>query len=341
MLKKERFLFIDVLKIFSAYFVVVNHTIGSTFQHTDISFTHVTGVLLFVISKVAVPLFFLCSGFLFFIKPYTIQKSVKGIMKYVIILVLMTTFYFLFDPISQIEVHDLPFYFYSREVTRIIWFMFSYIGLLFMAPYISLIVRNLSKRQFLFLILSLILILNTFPVVLSRLGLENFNYWLYAMLPNPLYTYVFLGAFFYIIREYINKYRISILLISVLVIILSWFGTTFLMIYEKVNNTSYGQLFWDNRVGVHILLLSVSVFLLTMCICPNTSNEIITKISTSSFFIFLLSDFFIDVFHNEQISFHQNLFIDKLILSVFVFLISLFIGLCLTILFKRLKKVSK
>ena len=75
---KSREAFLDVLRIIACFFVIVNHTNSDIFKSaTPASLTWFVSLTYFFISKIAVPIFFMISGYLLLNKADGYKKPFK------------------------------------------------------------------------------------------------------------------------------------------------------------------------------------------------------------------------------------------------------------------------
>ncbi len=89
----DRILYIDVIKIFACFLVIVNHTTLSVFMQREPSVTWFAGLTYFFFSKPAVPLFLMASGALLLGKQDSYEKTKKRVGKMVAVLFIYSLFY--------------------------------------------------------------------------------------------------------------------------------------------------------------------------------------------------------------------------------------------------------
>lgn len=157
---------IDIIKIIACIFVVFNHTMAEGFlsyqAESTFSFVQIVKCTVSSVCKLAVPLFFMCSGILLLGKNESPARLwVKRVLKYILITIGFTLLYYVY--ISRINGSPMSLnwilnYMYSNvdfSYSGSYWFLYSYIAFLILLPVFRIIAQNITKQ-----IITYLLVLN-------------------------------------------------------------------------------------------------------------------------------------------------------------------------------------
>jgi len=165
-LPSEKKLYIEIMRVVAAYFVIFNHSDGYFLFPQYLSDPPRFWCYLFVsiFTKFAVPLFFAISGALLLDRPQeTIKKLWFGrIFKYVFILLLGSMYAYLSDigafrDPTVLKNHERFWQVFVTQVYSIdlrthFWYLYSYIAFLMVLPFLRALVQNLENKFFWYLI---------------------------------------------------------------------------------------------------------------------------------------------------------------------------------------------
>lgn len=163
-MKKERNLSIELLRIYSMFFIVAGHVTGymaqaGVLQNNPSWIERVLSALSGGMGTCAVDLFVLITGY------FLITSTALGVRRFLTIYV-ETVFYLvsitvIFLLSGQATWVDLAKSFFPLAPTKFgYWFVTKYLGLILLAPFLSRLALSLSKRQYEVLLL-ILLLLNT------------------------------------------------------------------------------------------------------------------------------------------------------------------------------------
>lgn len=158
MMKKR--ISLEVLRIIAICMVIFNHTGENGFEMFRTAYgtpLWYIVVLLDVISKAGVPLFFMISGVLLLGKEETLKNLfLKRIIRYVMIIVLFSFIYYIRLYIQHPEYgFSIKFfitYIYSTPFIIPYWFLYNYLSFLFILPVLRVIVKNLKENEYLWIL---------------------------------------------------------------------------------------------------------------------------------------------------------------------------------------------
>lgn len=177
-ISKDRMIWIDMIKVIAAFFVVMQHSVSLTWIDTVTNQREVWYLLnlVFMLSRPAVPLFLMCSGATILRKERNIKDiymhNIWGIVRVYICWMLI---YGITDMFQLEDMHNwrVVINLYLKNILfgkYHTWFIFTLIGLYIITPFLSRIVREKSYIIY-FLLLSLIFTI--FIPYISRI--ESFN----------------------------------------------------------------------------------------------------------------------------------------------------------------------
>ncbi|MDO5399924.1 MAG: acyltransferase family protein [Eubacteriales bacterium] len=154
-----------------------NHTGNAGFT----LFTQRTGSLLFpfyliisILDKMAVPLFFMVSGALLLGKEESIAAVFrKRVLRFGIILLAVSACYFariwkMYDQSHLLR--DFLVLVYSADIADHLWYLYSYLGLLFMLPLLRKMVKSMDTMDYLYFFLCHILLTGLLPMAEFYVG---------------------------------------------------------------------------------------------------------------------------------------------------------------------------
>lgn len=290
---------IDLIKIFAIFMVIFNHTGDSGFlayQKEGPVLVQMLQMIPSIVCKTAVPLFYMCTGALLLGKDESIKKLWKNrVLKYVLILVGFTLFYYVFLSLRNHTPMDFGWILKTIYGTTTFsysgayWFLYSYVGFLIMLPFLRNIAQSLNREQIVYLILINTFVRGVFPVVEIVLHMETFAVDMVLMTAD-VFFYPFIG--YYIEKctyeEVCNKKNLLGLFgMAVLSVLVSGFFT-FYYLYSDAPTQACLTMF-----GLYLVM-----FIYVMCkwICyqinfNEKSARCITTLSGCSFGVYLVHGF--------------------------------------------------
>lgn len=167
---KNRLGYIDMLRIIACFLVVLNHTPGyvASFVHEEGEISLVVIIHLFVamVVKIGVPVFFMISGSLLLGKDHQIERVLKKTAKFFLILLV-------FSAVAKIVNTGslyLPGFirtFASAEVDGAgpYWYLYAYIGLLLILPFLSFITSHMDLKLVNYLVALRLVIAGFLPML--------------------------------------------------------------------------------------------------------------------------------------------------------------------------------
>lgn len=170
---KEKKLHLEFVRIFAIFFVLYSHTGIDAKSHYQIAgklSSELISFALLSISMTCNTLFFMVTGAVLLHKEESIKEIYRHrILKTVIIILLFSLFQYTFYYLTMPEMgFDLPFFFkvvYSTQQISQYWFLYAYLALLIMLPFLRSIARGMTRVQFVYMLLLYFILDGILPVV--------------------------------------------------------------------------------------------------------------------------------------------------------------------------------
>lgn len=282
MKSKKQYIYIELLRIISIIFVLFNHTNGHgffLFATTDKPLEWIVSITLSVLCKTAVPIFFMISGFLLINKDENLLVLFKKrIIRYIFILFLSCGLYFVTNETIK---HS---YNYSiREIIKsayrgdmgTYWFIYAYIGLLIMLPFIRSAKESFNSINIKYLLILRYIVIGILPCLSLLFLKNNMTTSLSSLIFEESIFYFILGSY-YGNREssfHNNKEQYLLLVASIISIAISITITY----YEFCTTGSYSERFLAG------LLPPVCIYF--FCLHKHYNNTISPKLSPIILFL--------------------------------------------------------
>lgn len=247
----KKVIYLEIIRIIAILFVVFNHTNQHGFYYfpnTDNPIWYVISIFCSVLCKVAVPLFFMISGYLLLGKQETLKTVLtKRVLKYGIVIVMASVFTYLakemFYGRTDFSIREMIKIVYRGSDIGTYWFLYAYLGVLLMLPFLRGCVPCLTKVNVYYLVLLRILILGLMPIAIFLC----LGYSMSTKISSPVLEqsvfYFLIGYYFGTAENLFEKRsaRVTGVLLSVLFIAISAFMTY----YEFAISGEYSERFLE------------------------------------------------------------------------------------------------
>jgi surface polysaccharide O-acyltransferase-like enzyme len=320
-----RFFYIDVLKVTSIFLVIVNHTNSEIFLNSSPSIEWFASVFYFYSSKMAVPVFIMCTGALLLSKVDNYKKHFKRAWRGVSVLIVASFIYYHAGNgfhVTVETVNSFVHYFINKPTSNALWYLYLYVGIVCTMPFLQRLAVSLEKRD-----LQILISLSLFaPGILSLAG-HFMNVSLYERADFFIYSYP-IGYLF--VGHYINSYGIglnvrpaALLVIFITTNILATFLT-----YLQFDSGYSVSLYWSYLDSLTVVIPSVVSFYAVITISknykPSCFSGLIRKISLCTFGMYLFSDMIIILTSklNASLSEIINPFIACLFWQISIFIVA-------------------
>lgn len=335
-MKKERLLYIDIIKTLSIFFVILIHVSASVIYSVEVDSSHFTIYNFFdSISRSCVPLFVMASGAYFLNNKNKIDLKklfTKYIFTIIIALVLSSAIIelikYVFNPSS---ISMWKFLVNMIKGDYVLWFFYMILGLYLITPILRQITK--SKEATFYLIIITFIISVFIPTI---------NYLFNLDFIDKVISQVFFGMFdpyggfcvliYYLLGFYLSEYSICkkhmylIYVLGIIGVLLSFGLTGYLSVVNQSPN-----FYFYNYMTLPVFFTSIAIFLFLKTWCNNktTNNKFVLCVSMSTLFIYPIHRMLLIIFSNFGVS---KLLIEYPILGVsgytiFIFLLSLIISI--------------
>ncbi|MDA3053844.1 MULTISPECIES: acyltransferase [unclassified Campylobacter] len=256
-----------------------------------------------------VPVFVMVSGiFLLDFRRYSESVSEnlgrilkKNIFRLSITLIVWSIFYLYFDMFLNGKFDTNPFRltdFLFKSTKYHLWFLYMIIGLYFLAPFLQVLVRNLSKKDFelLLIVLAIFCCGYDFINVFLKFFLNKTLYFRSNVPEFSGYLIYFLAGFYFANFEISKRTRtIFYILAFISLVITIGFNSYF------ATHTTKGKEFIFTYRLINVMFVSFGVFIFFKNLFANFQNngkfaKLITKLSALSFGIYLIHAAIRDIF---------------------------------------------
>lgn len=293
---QKSIVFVEFLRILSSFLVIVNHTNSDIFQTRTPDPVWFASLTYFYVCRIAVPVFVIIAGYLMLNRQYSYRKCFLLILRILSCLVLFSGAYYIYYRYQEVVPGINPKFFLqwiTREpITNAYWYLYMYLGLLVMLPFLQKMVSAMDRRDFhVFFGISgayyavLPIVQHYVPnLTLSR----HFNISLYE-------SYICLMLVGCYLRRYCTISRKQSL-IALGVFCLATVGNVLISYWEYNRNDGVGYIFYGDNSLLPLLIASVAAFLATQGISfgPKAAARI-SSLGSLTFGIYLLADLFIDL----------------------------------------------
>lgn len=291
---KTRYNFIDVLRVIACFLVIVNHTNSWIFTETIPTpcVTWYVSLTYFFISKIAVPIFIMISGYTMLDRIDSYKKIGQKVFRAVAALYLFSIPYYL----GQWQVGHRPFIsvgdfivsVFQLPQTTAFWYMYMYIGLLVMLPFLQKMVANLSKKDVEIFIALCLIITGTWPILEHWFPILTYSKLVDFALFDSFVGILMLG---YYMKKYVTPSKKK--LIASVIVFVSCVAFNVIMTRHEYDITGgINYLFYDDRVYLPIVMASAAVFyMVSQMKVEGLFAKIMKVLGGCSFGIYLLADF--------------------------------------------------
>lgn len=297
-MKTTKKIHLEIIRIIALVCIIYNHTGergNNVYLFTDGNVTFVFSLVADILCKIGVPLFVMVSGALLLQKEESIQEIYrKRVLRIVKIIVLFTTLRYFYECFC---VKSIAFSF--PELIKVIltgklfvpyWFLYSYLSLLLILPFLKKMVKSMDKKEMHVLTVLIFGFYTLLPIVSALFALEfeiSFMFGIFC-------CYCVLGYYLeYVIDE--KAYTRKNTVLAVLGIVIS-VAFSYRMV---TRNKATSGVIAGEYCGFLSILIAFLVFFIVKAIWgKNTKtktsmfwNKIITVIGSCSFGIYLIEDY--------------------------------------------------
>lgn len=289
---KQRKLSLDVLKIFAIFWVIYTHVgynCTDVFAPTSSSVNYGISAILGIFCRVAVPIFFMCSGALLLNRTESYKELFKKrIFRFAVVLVVISAIIYLVQW-NHHSVLGFASALYSYKAAPSLWYLYSFFELLLLLPFLRKIAQAMSKKDYLFLFVLQVLFVTVFPAFETVTGLPEIN--LSIVLVTRNIFYFLMGHFFINVADETFYCKRNLILINIGAVLF----TAAAFVYLTLFYTKNGAVISENIDVPLFAFISVPTFavffdakyIFDRISLKETGSKIITEISSATFGVYL------------------------------------------------------
>lgn len=262
---KSKKAYLELIRIFSIFFVLYVHTGVSAMSHYQVDLTGVSGGLAFFMASLAQTcnvLFFMVSGAVLLHKKESIGKVLLRFLKFAVVVLLFSLLQYACNyfrmPAMGFRLREFFQFVYHDTVITQYWFLYDYLAFLLILPFLRAVAEKLEKKLFFYLAGLYLVIEGILPLVeyfkeYERFGLDV------PMLMNIL--------FYPLIGYFIEHDQDNLLESKKNLIILNAAGVVALIINVVFSRTRYFETgYTENLMGM-IMVVALVLFVDVRRLC--------------------------------------------------------------------------
>lgn len=203
---------LDILRLFAIFLVLFNHTWTRGFSLWTISRN--SGVMywfymfLSIADKMGVPLFLMISGALLLKRKESLSYTLQKAFRIVVVLTIFSALQYMYGmrgSLSDMSLRDFLSRLPTEPLTGAYWYLYAYLGLLFMLPLLQHIAQAITRQEMIYLLALRTILCATFPV--AEWFLWGGARYIYAGFSIPI---VMADTIFYPLLGYYVEHRVNI-----------------------------------------------------------------------------------------------------------------------------------
>lgn len=283
---------LTTLKSLRFFLAVVNHTNSYVFLGLTPSYTWFISVSYFFLSKIAVPMFLMCTGALMLGNNDPYHKHYQRLKRFLLVFLTVSLIYYYINNIEAYGYRGIASVFsdlFSRPASNALWYLYLYLGIQITLPFLQKM-TSVLKRKDILIFITLCFCASGSPDILKRFfDIELYQDFDPSILSYPL-GYLFSGY-------YIHKYGAGDLrsVVAALFFVLMSLFISVVLTYESYGLEIKTFLFWSKIWLPNIVIMSLGAFFFLRFLCCNLELCIISKYMTNlskcTFGVYLVSDY--------------------------------------------------
>lgn len=324
---KEQVVYLDFLRIFAAFAVIMIHTAAPLLKKmaegNTLQFMH--GNLYDSATRWSVPIFFMISGALLLNskRDFELAFFLKKRFNKILIPFLFFSILYFFINEHPLDLTQFILKLANNAIAGHLWFFYALIAVYLFSPVLTLFVKQSSEKINMFILLVWFFFCSLFPFLNGVLPVFKINFFG----PFGIYLGYFLLGYVLFNKSFSQKQRWIIYFLGVLSYFITFFGTYY---YTLNQNGNFFPIFYTyNSPNVLMMAISIFVFFKYACNFKIKNTKILTKISSLTFGIYLIHPYFLSIFmKNPNLNFLYN---DHLLITIpfictTVFIVSLILS---------------
>ena len=259
--KKENVkkVWLEVIRCVAVGLVIFNHTDGFFlyYANTDNALTYLYSLTLSILCRTAVPLFFMVSGALLLEKQESYHELLKHrICKILAVIILFSGIQYGVD-IARNRIHTVSMAGFIRgilsgTIEETYWFLYAYLGILLILPVMRCVVREMKKKDFLYLIALAFVLETVLPILGDMLKTEFPS----SLIQGNLYIFYMLIGFYLMHIEWQESDLKKIMLMGICAIGTALAASAAIVMWDSNILGEYRV----DRLDIFTLVLAVLIF---------------------------------------------------------------------------------
>lgn len=333
--------FIESLRVIASFLVIVNHTNSDVFLSRSPDAVWFFSLTYFYVCRIAVPIFVIIAGYLMLPRQYSYRKTLSLILRILSCLVLFSGVYYLYYRYTG-EVPGINPKFFIRwvirePITNAFWYLYMYLGLLVMLPFLQKLAGAMEQRDFHVFFLISGAFYGVLPIIQHYYPEFTLSGYFDISLFGGYICLMLAGCY---IRRYCSVSRRQSA-IALIVFCLITAGNVLLTYWEFRRNDGSDYLFYGDNSLLPLVATSIAVFIAAQGISfrPKTAAWI-AALGNLTFGIYLLADFYLYLLH----PIYDTLILREypIMLAVLLYELSIFVASAVTAwLLKKLPVLRK
>lgn len=354
--KKNKRLDLEIMRIIAIFLVIFNHLPGYSLYQSSSGNTWIY-MFITMITRINVPLFLMVSGTLLLGKEENYKTLLGKRVKRFILIILIFQFglYLGIACSNWLELGDWKFDFldfirrlFAGNIENSYWYLYAYLGMLLMLPFLRKICLKLEKNDVILLLFLHFIFASLLPLInvgAKIIGIKGITMSSDLSIPLATMKHIFYPIIGYYIDHNIDvkkltkRQNICLVISAILGIFISCICTY----YEGINikfTQNYVQLFdYVTAIVVFILIKEIVERKLTTSKIPKIS-KIICLIGGLTFGIYLLDPFLKRIVYQPFVRLMEPIF-PTLIVSILWCFLSMLVGGILTYILKKIPVIKK
>ncbi|MGN1457880.1 MAG: acyltransferase [Acutalibacteraceae bacterium] len=315
---KRKKVYFEYMRIVAVVLVLFNHTPGYTLYMTSSGLEQALYMIITMITRINVPLFLMISGALLLPKEEDFKTVFnKRIIRLAIVLLLISLglysmqYFISGNYYGQFDVIQFIYSLISGDIDGTYWYLYAYLGFLFLLPFMQRIAHKMNKQDFYmlivmhFILISLVPIINVILSIAGKPGIKVSENFYIPMAVSKAFFYPLLGYYldnFIDVSKIGRKKLTGISLVAMIGILLSCLCT----MYEGQTSGQYTQ----NYVQLFDYITTIAAFIfikrIVLVTVPSLSRgkiaSAVCKIGSLTFGIYLFDPYIKLLFYYKYFS---------------------------------------
>ena len=306
-LSSGRVVYLDALRLLCSFLVIVNHTYDYVRLSEASSSVRFASFASMSFSNIAVPVFLMISGCTLLTKQDDLRKTFSRVLRIGLALVVFSFIYelyrFLTGQLPSLSIKRFLLFIYEQNTTMAYWYLYMYLGLLLMLPFLQKLFASMQHQDFLLFFGISVFFISVWPLVVEYTPMSAYCDHFSLPLFGGSIAYLFWGG-------YLNKHMKKNPPAWILLVLIAACTLICAAVTDRayVATSAQRYLFLDNTDLLPVVLTSLCVFLLFRQMrFSERSAQLIRTLGSASFGIFLLSDLFISILFQPYLFLREHM----------------------------------